>query len=312
MSAPDVSVVIPTYNRADLIADTLASLADQSLPRERFDVLVVDNASSDSTAEIAERVLQQSGLRGRLLREETRGANFSRNRGIEESSGAIVALLDDDTRADPNWLEALLAAFEDGTASGVGGRIELLWQTTPPRWCHRSYLRLLAEFDLGPERCPVTRFPYLVGANMAFRRDAFERFGLLTSQLTRQGTNLMSMDDTEFCHRVVKGGGTLVYEPRALVRHVVPQERARFSFLLRRSYANGRSLCRLKRLHADLDAKPSQARGLVRDAANLLRALPRRNPAKSARLAAVVASHLGYLREAWVGPSVARGEGLTP
>jgi glucosyl-dolichyl phosphate glucuronosyltransferase len=296
---PDVSVVIPTHNRAALLRGTLDSLAAQTLARERFEVLVVDNASRDETSEVAGRFLETSGLRGEVRHEPVLGANSSRNHGVRAARGAIIAFLDDDGRADPDWLAAFLDAFADGSPSGVGGRIELFWETPPPRWTHQHYRRLLAEFDLGPARRAVARYPYLVGTNMAFRRDVFDRVGLLDPGLTRQGKSLISMDDTEFCHRVVKSGGTLLYEPRALVRHVVPPERSRIGFLLRRNYANGRSLCRLKSLHDDLDAKPSRPGALARTVLNLLRELPRGNPAESARLASSVAWHLGYLREAW-------------
>ena len=291
-------MIVCTRNRVSLLVDTLESLKKQALAREGYEVLVIDNASADSTHEVAERSLDQGGLRGRCVREQELGLNHARNRGVAEAAGRIVAFLDDDARADPTWLEALVGAFSDEAPSGVGGRIELVWQTRPPLWQHRGYLRMLAWFDLGAERCRVDHYPYLVGTNMSFTRETFGRVGLFDPRFDRRGEDLLSMGDTEFCHRVVRSGGTLLYEPRALVRHVVPPERARLSFLLRRSYSNGRSLCRLKALRDDLDAKPSRPVALVRTVGNLLRQLKHRDPAESARLMSSIAWHLGYMREA--------------
>jgi len=294
----EISVIVPTRNRARSLADTLASLARQSLPRSRYEVVVVDNGSTDTTAELAGSTLGREGLHGRCVREPALGANLARNRGIEDSKGKIVAFLDDDARAEPPWLEALLSAFSDGCVNGVGGAIELLWQTAPPRWQHRNYLHLLAQFDLGAERRKVERYPYLVSTNLAFTRQTFDRFGVFDPRLDRRGSQLLSMGDTEYCHRVVRGGGTLFYEPRAVVRHLVPEDRTRLSFLLRRSYSNGRSLCQLKNLWRDLDAEPSRPASLVRTGVNLLREVRKRNLAGCARQASLLAWHLGYLREA--------------
>jgi glucosyl-dolichyl phosphate glucuronosyltransferase len=294
----EISVVVPTRNRVGLLGDTLASLAVQTLPRERYEVVVVDNGSTDETAALAEDALRRDGVNGRCVIEPALGANLARNRGVATSRGRIVAFLDDDARAEPDWLEALLAAFAGGATNGVGGRIDLVWDTAPPRWQHRNYLQLLAEFDLGAERCKVERYPYLVSANLAFTRQTFDRFGRFDPRLDRRGSSLLSMGDTEFCHRVVRGGGTLLYEPTAVVRHVVPKDRTRFSFLLRRSYCNGRSLCQLKNRWRDLDAKTSHPALLFNTGVNLLRELRNRNLPGSARQASLLAWHLGYLREA--------------
>jgi len=295
---PDISVIVCTRNRATLLGDTLASLAAQTLPRERYEVVVVDNDSTDSTRPMAERALESERLVGRVVHETVLGLNNARNRGVADSRGALLAFLDDDARAVSGWLAALLGAFANDPPDGVGGPVELVWQAPPPRWQHRGYLRLLAEFDLGPERCPVEVYPYLVGTNMTFSRDVFRRVGTFDPRFDRQGTSLLSMGDTEFCHRVVRGGGRLVYEPRARVRHVVTPDRARLSFLLRRSYSNGRSLCRLKSLRGDLEARSAEPSGLAWTVARLLRRLARRDLNESVRFASSVAWQLGYLREA--------------
>jgi glucosyl-dolichyl phosphate glucuronosyltransferase len=309
VNGPEVSVIVCTRNRASGLAETLDSLTAQSLARQRYEVIVVDNWSTDSTRQVAETALEREGLRGRCVLERALGLNNARNRGVEDSRGEIVAFLDDDARALPAWLDALLAAFAAGTPDGVGGPVELVWQAPPPRWQHRDYFRLLAEFDLGAERCAVDVFPYLVGTNMAFTRDTFRRVGLFDPRFDRQGTNLLSMGDTEFCHRVVQSGGHLFYEPRARVRHLVPPDRATLSFLLRRSYSNGRSLRRLKALRSDLDAKPPRPGTLASAVSRLLRRLAERDLVASARLASSVAWHLGYLREGLSLATVPRHRG---
>jgi glycosyltransferase involved in cell wall biosynthesis len=295
----DISVIVPTHDRSDLLEGTLESLSHQSLDPERYEVLIVDNASpTNATQKVAERWLRKDGFRGRYVREEVLGANAARNRGVAEARGEILAFIDDDARAYPDWLESLLRSFGTGDASGVGGKIELLWEVPPPDWLHRNHLGLLAEFDLGNERKRVDRYPYLVSANLAFTADTLRRFGGFHLDLGRCGTSLISMDETELCFRIVKGGGLLFYEPMAVVKHFVPRERTRLSFLLRRSYAQGRSVCRYQRISGARDRTPSRPMSVVRTVASLPPRVLRRDWREAAGVLTTLVWHFGYLREA--------------
>jgi len=294
---PEASVVVCTRNRASLLATTLESLAVQTFDAARFEVIIVDNVSTDATPEVVARWQAAHAIAGRRVVEERRGTNHARNRGVREARGRVVAFLDDDARAERDWLERLLRALEEESVTGVGGAIRLEWQSTPPRWLTERYLlSLLAEFQLGEARCRVERFPYLVGTNMAFRTDVFARVGGFSPDLERRSATVIGMEDLEFCHRVVRSGGTLVYEPLAVVHHFVPDDRATLWFLVRRSYADGRSMAHFHRL-SGLRDEHSRLRRLFREATVLPVRVLRRDWARSALAVAFMARHLGYLRE---------------
>jgi GT2 family glycosyltransferase len=201
---------------------------------------------------------------------------------------------------------------EESAVCGVGGRIRLEWQSPPPRWLTEQHLlALLAEFDLGDAPCRVERFPYLVGTNMAFRSAVFTRVGGFSPELERRSATVVGMEDVEFCHRAVRDGGPLVYEPRAVVHHFVPDHRATLSFLVRRSYADGRSMARFHRLTGERD-KGSRTRRLLQNlVATPVRAL-RGDWARSALAAVFVARHLGYLRESAVSGLREARNSITP
>jgi len=295
----DASVVVCARNRARLLDVALQSLAAQTLDRGRFEVLVVDNASTDSTPEVAARWEAAAGFACRHVIEERLGTNHARNRGVREAKAPVVAFLDDDARAEPEWLDRLLAALREERASGVGGRIRLEWESPPPRWLTDAHLlALLAEFERGDVRCRIERFPFLVGTNMAFTADVFERVGGFGQDFERRGPlSARGMEDVEFCSRVARGGGTLVYEPGAVVHHFVPEHRARLSFLVRRSYADGRSMAHFQRLSGQRESG-SRSRRLFRNLVALpVRAL-RGDWARSALAIVYMARHIGYMREA--------------
>jgi len=297
VAAIDASVVVCTRNRATLLDVALSSLAGQSVDPARFEVLIVDNASTDATPQIVSRWRSAARFECRHIVEDRLGTAHARNRGIAEARGRVVAFLDDDARAESEWLGHLLRVLDEERVCGAGGRITLEWESPRPRWLTEPHLlALLAEFDLGDVPCRVERFPYLVGTNMAFLAELFARVGGFSAELERRSATVIGMEDVEFCHRAVQAAGPLAYEPRAVVHHFVPDHRATLGFLLRRSYADGRSMARFHRMTGQRD-RHSRARRLLRNVAAVpLRAL-RGDWARSALALAFVARHLGYMRE---------------
>ena len=128
------SVVVCTRNRAPLLEKTLESLATQTLDHSHFEVLIVDNASTDSTSDVAARWQAARRFTCRYVLEERVGLNHARNRGVREARGRVIAFIDDDARAEEEWLDRLLRALEEERVCGVGGRIKLDWQSPQPRW----------------------------------------------------------------------------------------------------------------------------------------------------------------------------------
>ena len=234
-----LTVLICTHNRARFLSGALESLEGQRLGKDRFEVVVVDNASTDETREVAERFRSRGVLNLRILHEPELGLDAARNRGIRETESEIVAFLDDDARARYDWAEAILAGFQRHVAPILGGRVDLIWEAPRPRWFSDVLLRYLIHCDYGPEVVPVTGPPWLYGTNIAFRRSLFTEIGLFRLDLDRKGDSLMGGGDTEFFKRARDRGHELLYLPSMVVRHLVPAARLTRAYFRERLFYSG-------------------------------------------------------------------------
>jgi glucosyl-dolichyl phosphate glucuronosyltransferase len=238
-----ISVILCTYNRCQSLAKVLRDLACQMLPESvEWEVLVVDNNSADRTADVVGEFCQGYPGRFRYLFEAQQGLSYARNAGIRQARGDILAFVDDDVTVTPMWLQHVTEPFRSGKYAGAGGRILPDWSAPPPRWLPveaRHALAPFAVFDLGSQAGPLSEPP--LGTNMAFRKEAFARYGCFRTDLGRCGAGLISNEDTEFGRRLLKAGEALRYEPSAVVYHPVSNDRLQKSFLLKWWFGKGRS-----------------------------------------------------------------------
>jgi glycosyltransferase involved in cell wall biosynthesis len=235
----DLTILICTHNRADLLAGALESLEGQSLERGRFEVIVVDNASTDDTPRVAIACAERKKVHLRYVREAELGLDAARNRGIREARGEIIAFLDDDARARYDWAEAILEGFRLHDAPILGGRVDLVWEVPRPSWFSDVLLRYLIHCDYGPKVVEVTSPPWLYGTNVAFRKSLFQEIGLFRLDLDRKGESLMGGGDTEFFVRARAQGRSLLYLPTLVVRHLVPASRLTRTFFRERLFFSG-------------------------------------------------------------------------
>jgi len=235
----ELTVLVCTHNRAELLRGALESLEGQSLDRARFEVLVIDNASTDATPAVVAECAARDTIDIRCVREMTLGLDAARNRGVREAAGEIVAFLDDDARARDDWAAKILEGFERHDAPILGGRVDLIWESPRPVWFSDALLRYLIHCDYGPEVVPVTSPPWLYGTNVAFRRSLFQELGLFRLDLDRKGESLMGGGDTEFFKRAHAHGHRLLYLPSLVVRHLVPASRLTRAFFWARLLYSG-------------------------------------------------------------------------
>jgi glycosyltransferase involved in cell wall biosynthesis len=226
MEPPTVSVVIPTRNRADYLEVALASLARQQL-EDTHEVLVVDDASSDRTAEIA------ATAGARWIRKETpEGLNAARNTGVRMSGAPLIAFLDDDVDAPPGWLAAIVeGARRHPEADAFGGPIRARMEGHAPSACGREDPPI-TTLDLGSHDAEVGM---VWGANMAVRRAAFERNGPFDEAISGHG------DEEDWLHALRASGGRIVYLAGAGVDHRRAGDDARLTRLARAAYYRGRA-----------------------------------------------------------------------
>lgn len=235
----DATVIVCTYNRCESLAETLAAIARQRVPASfRWELLVVDNNSRDATRDTVERfIAAHPALPARYLFESRQGLSHARNRGIAEARGEFVVFTDDDVLPAEDWLHVLVGSMRELGSSGAGGYIAPLWQADPPAWLTERFYGFLAvkTDEDGPREVDKAEdMPF--GANLAFRRAAFDAVGLFDTSLGRKGAVLAGGEEIDILLRIVRSGGQVHYIPAARVRHKVEAFRTTKAYLRRWRY----------------------------------------------------------------------------
>lgn len=229
------TVIVCTYNRCHVLPKALHSIAASALPSTaEWEVLVVDNNSTDQTRQVVEDFCRLYPGRFRYLFEPCQGKSNALNTGIRVARGDVLVFTDDDVVVEPGWLLNLTAPLRNGEWAGVCGRIIPMWERPIPPWLRLDGPYASAPFvslDLGPCSAPLTG--PTVGANMAFQKWIFERHGGFRTDLGRCGGSLRACEDTELGRRLQAAGERLLYEPSAVVHHPVPAIRMTKKYLLR-------------------------------------------------------------------------------
>jgi len=241
-----ITVSIQTYNNADTLARTLESLRQlRSVPCLEYEILVVDNNCTDGTAAVLDRYAKILSPRFRHVLEREQGLSHARNRALHEARGEIVSFLDDDVLVDPGWLVAVASAFEEHDADIVGGKSYLVYPSEKPAWLTAEYEELLSRIDYG-DQVIVGIEKQLFGLNFSVRRESAIAAGGFNPALGRIGGGLGSGEEKDLQDRVAQAGGVIVYEPRAIVGHIVRPERLRKGWFVRRVYRGAMSAQRMR------------------------------------------------------------------
>jgi O-antigen/teichoic acid export membrane protein/glycosyltransferase involved in cell wall biosynthesis len=307
-----VSIVIATRNRSALLGQTLEALARQRWPADQLEIIVSDNGSTDDTRAVIERAAGRArGAAVRYLFVTEPGKSHAVNAALLVTRGDLIAFTDDDVQPDPDWIPALARAVEETSADFVAGRIRPIWETEQPAWLSPSLYGVLAIPDNGPARLPIGAdtpsnvMP--IGANMAVRAAVIARLGGLRTDLGKLAGSLRTGEDHEFFLRLLRAGCRGVYEPGALVGHVVPAERMTRGYFRRWIYRNGHDVARLERSYAAavpfLFGVPRYLwRQTIADALSAVRAAIGGDDARRFASGLRVLWFAGYLRESLVRP----------
>ncbi len=250
-----ITVILCTYNRCETLPHALSSIAVSAVPPSfEWEVLVVDNNSSDQTHEVVQDFCRRYPGRFRYLLEPRQGLSNARNAGIREARGDVLAFVDDDVTVGPEWLLNLTASLHSREWAGAGGRIIPVWGDEAPSWLSTEEPHALAPFvafDLGSDAGRLGIPP--LGANMAFRKEVFDKYGGFRTDLGRCGDSLLSNEDTEFGRRLLVAGERLRYEPSAVMHHPVYKNRLQKKYLLAWWFGKGRA--DIKELGVPLETK---------------------------------------------------------
>jgi glucosyl-dolichyl phosphate glucuronosyltransferase len=231
-----VTAIICTYNRCQSLANALESLAASTLPEAtEWEVLVVDNNSNDRTREVVESSCHRYPNRFRYIFEPLQGKSHALNTGIREARGEVLAFTDDDVIVEPTWLHNLTSVLHDREWAGSGGRILPASSFVPPSWLALSgplslVGALCAYCDPGNVPGELKSPP--IGANMAFRKEMFDKYGHFRTDLGPRPGSEMRCEDTELGRRLMAFGERFRYEPSATVYHEIHENRVRKEFFL--------------------------------------------------------------------------------
>jgi glucosyl-dolichyl phosphate glucuronosyltransferase len=244
------SIVIPTYNRADELQETLASLAALTT-REPWETIVVDNNCSDDTSGVVHAAAVRFPAPLRYAFEGVPGRSAALNAGIARATGEIIVTIDDDVRVEPDYLDQVGLAFETHQCDFIGGRVLPLWRGPRPPWlpAHRSrHWAVIALVDEGADPFEwTTTLP--IGANMAFTRRAFEIVGPWNNTVGRRAGTLLGQEVREWCLRARDKGLRGYYVPASVVRHVIHADRLKKSYFRRWFYWRGVSRALMYQQH---------------------------------------------------------------
>jgi glucosyl-dolichyl phosphate glucuronosyltransferase len=268
VSCGSTSVVVCTQNRSAYLGRCLKAIETQAPPGGRYDVIIVDNGSSDDTQEVAASFCRRHA-NFYYIHERNPGVAIARNTGVRNSSGDIIAFADDDTEPERSWLEQIFAWFRTlpDDVGVLGGDIIPVWQAKRPDWLTDPLLRPLSAGlkwsaeprFLGPEQ-------WLIECNSAYRKSALLKVGGFPEHLGRVGESLLSGEGGVNL-LIARAGHRLFYDPRILVRHHIPASRLTRTWFRRRVFWQGVSLNLLhryveERAHQLRLSEPSpQARG---------------------------------------------------
>ncbi len=239
MSSIRVSVAVITYNRSRQLRQALGGIVRQDYPADRWELLVIDNNSTDDTKDVVASFATASPGPRRIV-ETQQGLDFGRNRAIEEAKGDLIVLVDDDVLVEPDWLAQLVAPFSSESAHKigvVGGEVVPVFPDGIPAWQEGAHRPLGFRSDPGP--LPPNQAP--MGANFAFPKWVFVRFGMFDTRLDRQGSHLFGGGDSQMIRRLRSVGLEAWFVPGARVLHQIPAERLTLGYALRHAFDSARS-----------------------------------------------------------------------
>jgi glycosyltransferase involved in cell wall biosynthesis len=226
MQRPLISVVVCTYNREKFIGNCLACLKKQALDIDFFEVLLIDNNSTDLSANIINSFIEENSiLPFKYFFEENKGLSFARNRGIKEAAGTWVSYIDDDAEAAPDFLTNLKKAIEKyPDAAGFGGCVKPKYsESDEPLWMNKYIYGYIGSVDFGEHEMPFSgKMKYPIGCNMTYKKE-------ILLQAKGFNNNLKARSDDKYIYgEVSKISSRVYYIPNMLVKHNIDKERLSF------------------------------------------------------------------------------------
>ena len=238
-----LSIIICSYNRASYISDALDSLYTQTAGLDCFEAIIVDNNSTDNTAEVFAqwRVAHPKGAIT-YLTESKQGASFARNTGAAKANGDWLCFMDDDAVATPDYVKNIISHIAvKPTAMGFGGRIIPKYVPAEPKWMSYYVSSLVGNFDYAPTACAFAPGKYPLESNMIVKKDIYEQIGGFNTNMPGVvGTLRIGGEGKELFYKILSLGHTIYYDPSICVYHVVEVKKLTSEYMYRVASGIGR------------------------------------------------------------------------
>jgi glycosyltransferase involved in cell wall biosynthesis len=276
------SVIVPTRNRATSLGAALRSFCAQTLPHDQFEVLVIDNGSTDNTKEVVDSLLPEF-VNLRYFFAPEPGLHVGRHKGLFEAQTDILVYADDDIVAFPSWLEGVVESFQDPTVVLTGGNNHPLFQMEPPWWFEymwrpdslkKRWLPILSILDFGEEVQEIEP-DYVWGCNFSIRKDVLLEAGGFHPDGMPQDLIHLRGDGESSVSTFIKGKRyKALFNPKASIHHVISEERMSVNYFKRRAFHHGISDSYTQiRLQSGVHTAPKSIHRHFQDATTYLRAM---------------------------------------
>lgn len=239
-----LSVIICTYNRDKYIYNVLQSLAENTLPSDRYEIVLVDNNCSDNTRGECDRFVRDyPDISFRYFVETNQGLSHARNRGIKESKGNILVYVDDDALVNKEYLQTYADFFEKHSdIDAAGGPIIPQYETEEPSWMSHFTKALITGYKyLGDKQKEFPKNDYPGGGNAAYRASVFEKVGLFNVELGRKGDSLVGAEEKDIFDKMTTLGMRFFYLPNAILYHLIPEKKLSKEYFDQLTYSIGKS-----------------------------------------------------------------------
>ena len=239
-----LSVIICTYNRDKYIYNVLKSLAENTLPPDRYEIVLVDNNCTDNTRSECDRFVKDfPDMTFRYFVETNQGLSHARNRGIRESKGDILVYVDDDALVNKEYLQTYADFFvQHPEIDAAGGPIIPQYETEEPAWMSHFTKALITGYKyLGDKVKEFPKNDYPGGGNAAYRASVFEKVGLFNVELGRKGDSLVGAEEKDIFDKMTTLGMRFYYLPTAILYHLIPEKKLSKDYFDRLTYSIGKS-----------------------------------------------------------------------
>lgn len=242
-----ISVIIPTRNREKCLKKTIESILNQTFSHEDYEIIVVDNGSTDNTKDMVQKLQSIYEKEIRYFYENNPGLHQGRHRGAKESNSEILVFTDDDVTADKMWLESIYTSFSDKEVVLIGGKILPQWEISPPIWIEYFWkeceygkcLGYLSLIDFGNEIKTISG-SYVWGCNFSIRKNIlYASGGFHPDSMPADLIRYRGDGESALAREIEKRGYKIIYNPKALLYHFIPKERMTVEYFCKRAFNQG-------------------------------------------------------------------------